>query len=115
MLALLCAVLNVAWGQTGTLVESLDKIQDGKTYYIAALNDSKYYTVPNTTINGQTFTCSEGTINENTLTPATGAGEFVFTKGSKDNTYYIYNTNLKKYMVATGSKTFGYVDNTNDD
>jgi hypothetical protein len=114
MLALLCAMLNVAWGQTGTLVESLDKIQDGSTYYIAALNSDKYYTVPNTTISGQTFTCTEGTFSDEKLTPAQNAGEFVFTKASGvDNAYYIYNTSLEKYLVATGSKTFGYVDNTN--
>ena len=105
-----------AWGDTGTLVSNLSDISDGSTYYIAALNSSKYYTVPNTTISGQTFTCSEGSLSGSTLTPATGAGEFVFTaKTGTANAYYIYNTNLSKYLVATGSKTFGYVDSNSSD
>lgn len=106
------------WGDTGTLVSALNGISSGDTYYITALNSSKYYTVPKTTIDGQTFTCSEGTYNSTTkkLTPATGAGEFVFTAVSNvSNAYYIYNTYLKKYLVATGSKKFGYVDNTSSD
>lgn len=99
------------WGATGTLVSDLSGIADGKTYYIAALNSSKYYTVPNTTISGQTFTCTEGSLSSSTLTPASGAGEFVFTAVSGvANAYYIYNTNLEKYLVATGSKAFGYVN-----
>ena len=99
------------WGTTGTLVSELSGIADGKTYYIAALNSSKYYTVPNTTISGQTFTCTEGSLSGSTLTPASGVGEFVFTAVSGvANAYYIYNTNLEKYLVATGSKAFGYVN-----
>ena len=104
------------WADTGTLVSALNGITSGDTYYITALNSSKYYTVPNTTIDGQTFTCAEGSLSVNTLTPATGAGEFVFTAVSDvDNAYYIYNTNLKKYLVATGSKKFGYVDDNSSD
>lgn len=106
-----------AWG-AATLVSTLSGISSGDTYYIAALNSSNYYTVPNTTISGQTFTCTSGTYNSTTqvLTPATGAGEFVFTaKAGTDNAYYIYNTNLKKYLVATGSKTFGYVESSSSD
>ena len=112
MSLVLCVGGGTAWGE-GTLISSLSDLTEG-TYYIAALNSNKYYTVPNTTINGQTFTCAEGTLNDNTLTPANGAGEFEFTAVSgKENAYYIYNTNLKKYLVATDSKKFGYVDNTN--
>ena len=106
------------WGDTGTLVSALNGISSGDTYYIAALNSSNYYTVPNTTISGQTFTCSEGTYNSTTkkLTPASGVGEFVLTSvPNVSNAYYIYNTNLKKYLVATGSKTFGYVDSNSSD
>lgn len=100
-----------AWADSGTLVSALGNISSGDTYYIAALNSSKYYTVPNTTINGQTFTCTEGSLSGSTLTVASGAGEFVFTAVSGvSNAYYIYNTNLKKYLVATASKKFGYVD-----
>lgn len=115
---LLCALIagSTAWAETGTLVSALNEITDGDTYYIAALNDSKYYTVPNTTIDGQTFTCAEGSLSGTILTPASGAGEFVFTAvNGVENAYYIYNTNLNKYLVATGSKKFGYVDNTSDD
>ena len=116
---LLCALItgsSSAWADTGTLVSALNGISSGDTYYIAALNSSKYYTVPNTTISGQTFTCSEGTLSGSTLTPASGAGEFVFTAvDGVDNAFYIYNTNLSKYLVATGSKTFGYVDLSSDD
>lgn len=117
MLALLCAVFSTTWGQTGTLVSSLTDIEDGETYYIAALNSNKYYTVPKATIDGQTFTCLEGSWDgNNTLTPNSDSGEFVFTAVSNvTNAYYIYNTNLKKYLVATGSKKFGYVDNTSSD
>lgn len=104
------------WADTGTLVSALNGISSGDTYYITALNSSKYYTVPNTTISGQTFTCAEGSLSGTTLTPATGAGEFVFTAvDNVDNAYYIYNTNLKKYLVATGSKTFGYVESSSSD
>ena len=103
------------WADTGTLVSALNGITSGDTYYITALNSSKYYTVPNTTIDGQTFTCSEGSLSGSTLTPATGAGEFVFTSAGSDNAYYIYNTNLKKYLVATGSKKFGYVESSSSD
>lgn len=96
------------------LVSSLSDIKDGK-YAIAALNNSKYYTVPNTTISAQTFTCTEASYSaQNGLTLPTGAGEFTFTAVSGvNNAYYIYNTNLKKYLVATGSKAFGYVDSNN--
>ena len=116
---LLCALIagsSSVWADTGTLVSALNGISSGDTYYIAALNSSKYYTVPNTTISGQTFTCTEGSISGSTLTPATGAGEFVFTAvNNVDNAFYIYNTNLKKYLVATGSKTFGYVESSSSD
>lgn len=115
MLLFLLGSLNV-WGETATLISALNDIESGESYYIAAHNSDKYYTIPNTTINGQTFTCSEGNISGTTLTPATDAGEFVFTAVPEvDNAYYIYNTNLNKYLVATGSKKFGYVDNTSSD
>ena len=115
---LLCALIagSSAWAETGTLVSELSGITDGDTYYIAAFNDSKYHTIPNTTIDAQTFTCTAGTLSGNILTPATGAGEFVFTAvNGVENAFYIYNTNLKKYLVATASKKFGYVDNTSAD
>lgn len=105
----------VAWGQTYTLVESLNSLSQG-TYCIAALNNGTYYTVPNTTINGQTFTCTEATFSNNVLTPAENHGQFVFTSVTGvNNAFYIYNTSLGKYLVATGSKKFGYVDNTSTD
>ena len=119
--AVLLLVFSIGVGEVwgaATLVSSLSGISSGETYYIAALNSSNYYTVPNTTICEQTFTCTLGTYNSTTqvLTPATGAGEFVFTaKAGTDNAYYIYNTNLKKYLVATGSKTFGYVESSSSD
>ena len=93
------------------LVSSLSDITAG-TYAIAALNSSKYYTVPNTTISGQTFTCIEATYDATDgLTLPSGAGVFTFTAVSgKENAFYIYNTDLGKYLVATGSKKFGYVD-----
>ena len=118
VMLLLCALVagsSSVWADTGTLVSALNGISSGDTYYIAALNSSKYYTVPNTTISGQTFTCAEGSSSGSTLTPASGAGEFVFTSAGSDNAYYIYNTNLKKYLVATGSKTFGYVESSSSD
>lgn len=98
------------------LVTTLSGIKAG-TYAIAAYNSSKYYTVPKTTISGQTFSCNEASYSaEDGLTPPSGAGEFVFTAVSGvNNAFYIYNTNLKKYLVATGSKTFGYVENTSSD
>ena len=98
------------------LVSSLSGITEG-TYAIAAYNSSKYYTVPKPTISGQTFTCTEATYSvSDGLTPPSGAGEFVFTaKADVDNAFYIYNTNLKKYLVATGSKTFGYVEDNSSD
>ena len=115
MLLTMMATTGTLWGQTYTLVSSLSGIEEG-TYCIAALNSDKYYTVPKTTINGQTFTCIEATYTNNVLTPASGHGEFVFTPvANVNNAYYIYNTNLEKYLVATGSKKFGYVDNTSDD
>ena len=117
----LCVMLIIqpgtVWGQTYTLVSTLAGISEG-TYCIAALNSDKYYTVPNTTISGQTFTCSEASWNstDEILTPANGHGQFVLTPVSNvDNAYYIYNTNLKKYLVATGSKTFGYVESSSSD
>ncbi len=114
LVAVMLAGVGTAWA-SGTLVSSLADLENG-TYYITALNSSKYYTVPNTTISGQTFTCTEATCTNDVLTPANGAGEFVFTSVSGvDNAFYIYNTNLQKYLVATGSKTFGYVDQTSND
>ena len=105
----------VGWGQTYTLVSQLSGLTEG-TYCIAALNDGKYYTVPNTTINGQTFSCAEATYENGTLTPANGHGQFILTAVSGiNNAYYLYNTDLQKYLVATGSKKFGYVDNTSSD
>lgn len=118
MLLLLCMIVGVSssWADSGTLVSALNGIEDGETYYIAAFNSSKYYTVPNTTIAGQTFTCTEGSLSESTLAVASGAGEFVFTAVSGvSNAYYIYNTNLKKYLVAIASKKFGYVDSKSSD
>lgn len=104
-----------AWGASGTLVPSLSGITEG-TYYIATLYNNKYYTVPNTTITGQTFTCLESSSSTNAISPASGSGEFVFTAVSGvNNAFYIYNTNLEKFLVATGSKKFGYVDNTSTD
>ena len=98
------------------LVNSLSDMTSG-SYIIAALNNEKYYTVPNTSIDGQTFTCSEASYSEDSgLTPANGYGEFTFTKvDGVDNAYYIYNTTLGKYLVATGSKKFGYVDSDSTD
>lgn len=98
------------------IVSSLSGIKAGK-YTIAAYNSSKYYTVPNTTISGQTFTCTEATYSvSDGLTPPSGAGEFIFTaKDGTENAFYIYNTNLKKYLVATGSKSFGYVTDSSSD
>ena len=117
-LFLLCALIvgsSSTWAD-GTLVTALNGITSGDTYYIAAFNSSKYYTVPNTTIDAQIFTCTEGVLSESTLAPASGAGEFVFTAVPEvDNAFYIYNTNLKKYLVATDSKKFGYVENTSND
>lgn len=94
MLLFLLGSLNV-WGETATLISALNDIESGESYYIAAHNSDKYYTIPNTTINGQTFTCSEGNISGTTLTPATDAGEFVFTAVPEvDNAYYIYITRI---------------------
>ena len=103
-------------GDAYTLVSALTDLSAG-TFVIAALNDSKYYAVPSTTIDAQTFTCIEGVFDSTTsaFSPAEGSGEFVLTAGPVDNSYYIYNTTLEKYLVATGSKKFGYVDNTSDD
>jgi hypothetical protein len=116
LLFALIAGSSSAWADTGTLVTALNGITSGDTYYITALNSSKYYTVPNTTISGQTFTCTEGTFSESILTPASGAGEFVFTAVPEvDNAFYIYNTNLGMYLVATASKTFGYVASSSTD
>ena len=99
------------------LVSALSSITEG-SYIIAAFNSSKYYAVPSTTISGQTFTCIEGVFYSanNTFAPGSGSGEFVFTPvADKENSFYIYNTSLEKYLVATGSKKFGYVDNTSAD
>ena len=115
---LLCVIVGTSsvWADSGTLVSALGNISSGDTYYIAALNSSKYYTVPNTSINGQIFTCAEGSLSGSTLTVASNAGEFVFTAVSGvNNAYYIYNTNLKQYLVATASKKLGYVDNNSSD
>lgn len=99
-----------------TIVGTLNDLTAGK-YTIAALNSGKYYAVPATTINGQTFTCIESSYSEDAgLTPGTGSGEFEFTAvEGVENAYYIYNTSLKKYLVATGSKKFGYVDSSSSD
>lgn len=100
-----------------TLVSSLENLTEG-TYTIAAFNSSKYYAVPSSTIAAQTFTCIEGTFYSasNTFAPKDGSGEFVFTPvAGENNSFYIYNTELEKYLVATGSKKFGYVDNTSSD
>ena len=107
---------NANSGHSWTLVNALADIAGG-TYTIAAYYDSKYYTVPNTTINAQTFTCIEATYSATDgLTLPNGAGQFVFTPVTEvENAFYIYNTNLEKYLVATGSKKFGYVDNKSSD
>lgn len=104
-------------GQTYTLINSLTDLTED-TYIIAAynININKYYAVPNTTISGQTFNCIEGMLDGTTLTPGDESGEFVLSAVSGvDHAFYIYNTTLGKYLVATGSKTFGYVDNTSGD
>ena len=103
-------------GDAYTLVSALADLSAG-TFLIAALNDGKYYAIPSTTISGQTFTCIEGVFDSaaSAFSPAEGSGEFVLTAGPVDNSFYIYNTTLEKYLVATGSKKFGYVDNTSSD
>lgn len=97
-------------------VSSLSGIKQGK-FAIAAYSSSKYYVVPKTTISGQTFTCIEAAYSVGTgLTLPTNGGEFTFTPVTGvNNAYYIYNTNLEKFLVATGSKTFGYVDSSSND
>ena len=101
-----------AWSEVPTLSDLT-----AGTFVITALSDNKYYAVPSTTINAQTFTCIEGVYNstDKSFSPAEGSGEFVLTAGPVENSYYIYNTTLEKYLVATGSKKFGYVDNTSSD
>ena len=96
------------------LVSSLAGITEGK-YAIAAYYQSKYYAVPNSTISGQTFTCIETSYSESDgLTLPDGGGEFTFTAvDGKNNAFYIFNTTLNMYLVATGSKKFGYVDSSN--
>jgi len=103
-------------GESWAAVPTLSDLAAG-TYVITALSSDKYYAVPSTTINGQTFTCVEGIYNstDKTFSPAEGSGEFVLTAGPVENSYYIYNPTLEKYLVATGSKKFGYVDNTSSD
>lgn len=91
-----------------TLISNLSDIISGN-YVITALNNGNYYSVPNTTISGQTFTCTQCSVENNVITTATDTGIFEFTAvDGVDNAFYIYNTNLNKYLVATGSKTFGY-------
>lgn len=105
-------VTQGAAGQQGAwnLVPTLAELTAG-TYYITALNKSKYYAVPNTTISAQTFTCIEGTLFGDDYTAGAGAGEFVFTAvEGVPNAFYIRNKTLDLYLAATGSKTFGYVD-----
>ena len=101
-----------AWSEVPTLSDLT-----AGTFVITALSDNKYYAVPSTTINAQTFTCIEGVYNntDKTFSPAEGSGEFVLTAGPVENSYYIYNPTLEKYLVATASKKFGYVDNTSSD
>ena len=103
-------------GEAWAAVSTLSDLTAG-TFVITAFDSNKYYAVPSTTINAQTFTCIEGAYNstDKTFSPADGSGEFVFTAGPVENSYYIYNTTLEKYLVATGSKKFGYVDNTSSD
>lgn len=109
--------INVTAVSTWVLVEQLSGLSNG-TYIISALDGDKYYAVPNTTIDAQTFTCKEGEYDKSnkTLTPADGSGEFEFIPvDGVNNAFYIYNTNLKKYLAATGSKKFGYVDSGSKD
>lgn len=103
-------------GTKWNLVESLSDLTEG-TYIIAALSNDVYYTVPNTTISAQIFTCIEASYSDvDGLTPASGTGEFTFTPVTGvSNAYYIYNTTLELYLVATGSKKFGYVSASSSD
>jgi len=111
-------IVNVASTSTHSwvLVSSLSDIVEGR-YAIAAYNSSKYYTVPSSTISGQTFTCTEAAYSATDgLTLPSNAGQFVFTAVTGvANAYYIYNTSLNKYLAATGSKKFGYVESTSTD
>ena len=109
---LLLAVSVGAWAD-GTLVLNLSDLSEG-TYFIAAKYNGAYFTVPSTTISTQTFNCTTGTFDDETniLEPSNTAGEFVLTPvNGVVNAFYIFNNSLNKYLVATGSKTFGYVDN----
>ena len=111
-------IVNVASTSTHSwvLVNNLSGIVAGR-YAIAAYNSSKYYTVPSSTIDGQTFTCTEAAYSATDgLTMPSTAGQFEFTAVTGvQNAYYIYNTSLNKYLVATGSKKFGYVESTSAD
>ena len=66
-------------------VTALNGIVSGDTYCITAYYSSNYYTVPKTTISGQTFTCTQGEYNSTTqiFTPDNSYGEFVFTAVEK--------------------------------
>lgn len=111
-------IVNVASTSTHSwvLVNNLSGIVAGR-YAIAAYNSSKYYTVPSSTIDAQTFTCTEAAYSATDgLTMPSTAGQFEFTAVTGvQNAYYIYNTSLNKYLVATGSKKFGYVESTSAD
>ena len=111
-------IVNVASTSTHSwvLVNNLSGIVAGR-YAIAAYNSSKYHTVPSSTIDGQTFTCTEAAYSATDgLTMPSTAGQFEFTAVTGvQNAYYIYNTSLNKYLVATGSKKFGYVESTSAD
>ncbi len=101
--------------RTWSLISSLSELVAGN-YMISAYYQDTYHCVPGTTIAGQVINCLKPTSFDSTtgvIVPSAGFGDFDFTAvDGVDNAFYIYNRDLKKYLVATGSKKFGYVDSS---
>lgn len=100
--------------RTWSLISSLSELVAGN-YMISAYYQDTYHCVPGKTIAGKKIDCLKPTSFDSTtgmIVPSAGFGDFDFIAADVVNAFYIYNRDLKKYLVATGSKTFGYVDSS---
>ena len=119
MSIMLCVGVG-AWGQVSSVAPA-----DGKSYVIAAYVNSKYYALPNGTVNGSTITGVEISLNKlnkvntsdaagKTWTLEEGtegnAGKYYLTYTSGSDTYYLYKngTGKNNYNFAINKTSKNY-------
>lgn len=117
MMLLLCALVagsSCVWGQVASVAPA-----DGGSYVIAAYVNSKYYALPNGTVNGGTIKGTEITLNAiNKVSTSDATGKtWTLEEGTGNNAgkFYIkYTSSNKEYFLyknGTGSSNHNFAVN----